>query len=683
MPLWHDGNNYIGNVNLLTTGGNPYESMREVLAKLGIKTTGQSSFEGQFGIAVRPPTKLPTPITSTPHKLVTETIVRPVLQSQQPGADYLQQSAMHDLVMQAQSELGFEPGGFNMLTLDIPDLPYQTSNVVLVAQANQKTSGGTKAEHVMGVCYVVANVPEDITHYDAGDFPSQTLVYPYEAVSAYFSEFQHRDINIYYGNVGTIDKSTSVIVQQPKRGILVHTGRGDYDAYYYKPDAGYFGKDSAVIQAEVNGHKVKIQYYFHSLDTRTYQQSEVCGKKGWIWKISLADTPLHSASIQSLLSFTGTNVPVTIEMTELAGNEVGSVQGATINLDTNAAGHGWFVDSTPGDNEEFLPTSNPNVWVAKAGSAAEDKMDMLSVLMHEYGHVLGLEHSTAANDVMAAVLQPGVRKLWSESDLAKLNEAIVASLPDQNDQPVDRQSDGLPPAGQQRTTTQLGRARRLPGSGTDPESNTGNNAQALHAINATLTNGTFQIADSWETTGAVKLANGQATLSEAAGQQSQLSQGFVLSAEDRFLTFTVDGLQLTDSTNGPDDAFEVALLNANTRGAATSTVNLSRTDALLNIQANGTEHRIDGLRRIDNADGSRTYVLDLVARGQPLGIGAGEGVALSFDLIGFGAADSRVSISSARPGARRFRRSWRSPPAPRSRYYLICWAAENWAGPSA
>ena len=117
------------------------------------------------------------------------------------------------------------------------------------------------------------------------------------------------------------------------------------------------------------------------------------------------------------------------------------------------------------------------------------------------------------------------------------------------------------------------------------------------AINATLTNGDFQEADGWETIGAVELANGSATLSESARQQSQLSQGFVLSAEDRFLSFSVDGLQLTDSTNGPDDAFEVALLNANTRSVATSTVSLTRTDALLNIQANGTERRIEPKNR--------------------------------------------------------------------------------------
>ena len=122
---------------------------------------------------------------------------------------------------------------------------------------------------------------------------------------------------------------------------------------------------------------------------------------------------------------------------------------------------------------------------------------------------------------MAAVLQPGVRKLWSESDLAKLNQIVSASLPDQNDQPIDRQSDGLPPSGQQRNNTQLGRARRLPGAGIDPEANTGNDAQALHAINSTLTNGSFQTADTWETSGAVELANGTATLSESARQQSQ------------------------------------------------------------------------------------------------------------------------------------------------------------------
>ena len=98
-------------------------------------------------------------------------------------------------------------------------------------------------------------------------------------------------------------------------------------------------------------------------------------------------------------------------ITNLPGTAVGETTGtgttATITLDTNAAGHGWFIDSTRADNDEYLPTSDANVWIAKAGSAAEGKMDMLSVLLHEYGHALGFEHSANTADFMSASLVAG------------------------------------------------------------------------------------------------------------------------------------------------------------------------------------------------------------------------------------------------------------------------------------
>ena len=64
------------------------------------------------------------------------------------------------------------------------------------------------------------------------------------------------------------------------------------------------------------------------------------------------------------------------------------------------------------------------------------------------------------------------------------------------------------------------------------------------------------------------------TLSESnptnAGQ-THVGQAFVLGANDRFLSFTVSGLNLQSNSNALDaayntaqDAFEVALLNANT-----------------------------------------------------------------------------------------------------------------------
>ena len=101
---------------------------------------------------------------------------------------------------------------------------------------------------------------------------------------------------------------------------------------------------------------------------------------------------------------------------------------AQITLDTNAAGHGWYIAPTPLDNsDDYLPTSDPTVFKARAGSAADGKMDMLSVLLHEYGHALGLEHSGNGADFMAASLQPGVRKLPSAAELTLMSQ-LVAEL---------------------------------------------------------------------------------------------------------------------------------------------------------------------------------------------------------------------------------------------------------------
>src|SRR5690606_29288687 len=67
-----------------------------------------------------------------------------------------------------------------------------------------------------------------------------------------------------------------------------------------------------------------------------------------------------------------------------------------------------------------------------------------------------------------------------------------------------------------------------------------------------------------------------------------------------------------------------------------------RTDALLNIQSSGQERLADGIRKVANADGSNTYYIDLAA------VQANTPVYLSFDLIGFGATDSAVTLRDVR-----------------------------------
>ena len=129
-----------------------------------------------------------------------------------------------------------------------------------------------------------------------------------------------------------------------------------------------------------------------------------------------------------------------------------------------------------------------------------------------------------------------------------------------------------------------------------------------------------------------------ATLQENLLKQSRLGQVFTVGENDNFLQFTVKR-QLSDANNAPDDAFEMALLNAATGQSVLGATGLSRNDAALNIQGSGVHTIAQGMTVTTHADGSQTYLVDLQ------GIAAGTNLNLVFDLIGFGAADSQVTIS--------------------------------------
>jgi hypothetical protein len=91
------------------------------------------------------------------------------------------------------------------------------------------------------------------------------------------------------------------------------------------------------------------------------------------------------------------------EIADLPGQTLGLASGHTILIDRNAAGFGWFVDSTPRDDREFGPSL-----VADANSPAYGRMDLLSVVAHEMGHVLGYDHDSEL-DVMHETLEAGHR----------------------------------------------------------------------------------------------------------------------------------------------------------------------------------------------------------------------------------------------------------------------------------
>jgi hypothetical protein len=94
----------------------------------------------------------------------------------------------------------------------------------------------------------------------------------------------------------------------------------------------------------------------------------------------------------------------------------------TIWLDTDATGYGWFVDSSPWNDEEFDEDADDEV---------SGHMDALSVIFHELGHLQGFSDVDALlhpDDPMADALAAGVRRTSGPADTAADHDAALTEL---------------------------------------------------------------------------------------------------------------------------------------------------------------------------------------------------------------------------------------------------------------
>jgi predicted chitinase len=398
-------NSYKNDIKFMQNGGNPYENMQQVLQRLGIKSTNAAGYEKQFGINLHVPTR--QPIVDAPHLLLADTSVNPSDSSTSSINDPAL-SAMQSLLAHAQFELNLQPGEYAMLIPDMYAAPPQSPTIVMVAQTNQAQDNTKAAGRAIGVCELVENDETMNVASISAISSAELYIQEYE----HLGDFTEEDVNS--------EKAT--ILQLPKHGTLGKDTEPTLNGMYiYTPNKGYVGKDFAVVLVEIKGIKIKVFYYFHVLDHETTGLWNLeCGKKGGQWKISqdangnsvltavdyLPTLTGNSTSASDAAALAGTlgkglagsfatsgtstslSTGITLNIADLPGGAVGETTGTSITLDTNAAGYGWYIDPNPAANSDFLPTANPDVWMAKAGSAAAGKMDMLSVLLHEYGHAL-------------------------------------------------------------------------------------------------------------------------------------------------------------------------------------------------------------------------------------------------------------------------------------------------------
>ena len=99
---------------------------------------------------------------------------------------------------------------------------------------------------------------------------------------------------------------------------------------------------------------------------------------------------------------------VSFVVADLPAGVLAQTRGDVIYIDRDAAGFGWYTATSASP----FTTSSAGDLVAAKGSLAYGRMDLLTVLLHELGHVLGLTNEDAGpGRVMLGSLPAGVRRI--------------------------------------------------------------------------------------------------------------------------------------------------------------------------------------------------------------------------------------------------------------------------------
>ncbi len=118
-----------------------------------------------------------------------------------------------------------------------------------------------------------------------------------------------------------------------------------------------------------------------------------------------------------------------VQVSNLGTTVLGLEAGGVITINQTAAGYNWYVDAGTGSSYMFGLKGADGESLAGPGSPAANDVDLLTVLEHELGHVLGLPDNNQAGDLMDITLGLGVRRSPTATDVTTIAVSSTATVP--------------------------------------------------------------------------------------------------------------------------------------------------------------------------------------------------------------------------------------------------------------
>jgi len=202
--------------------------------------------------------------------------------------------------------------------------------------------------------------------------------------------------------VEVLGHAYGAVAMHGKVGLYVNGGAGSFDNVTVKSNDPAFRHPVDYMLAE----SAPSPDHADTVTLTDAQLAPIVAAAIDAWTVKLG------AGDERLAALSGLQVSIA-DLPDLALGE--TLTGGRIVIDSDAAGHGWFVDLSPADAREFTMSGEADTRVLTGTGAAATHMDLVTVMMHEMGHVLGFEHGDAKDfAVMGEDLDPGVRYLVDE-----------------------------------------------------------------------------------------------------------------------------------------------------------------------------------------------------------------------------------------------------------------------------